>query len=81
MKKTETVPAGQVLGLPVLAGLAGTLLLMAVGAFVILKGKADAAQVPALTLICLAAGGLCTAALLAFTSFTLYAGSTGNKLH
>lgn len=29
----------------------------------------------------LAAGGLCTAALLAFTSFTLYAGSTGNKLH
>ena len=65
MKKTENVPAGRVLGLPVLTGLCGTLLLMALGALAILSGKADTGQIPVLTLVCLAAGCLCASAMAA----------------
>lgn len=56
MKKTENLPAGQVLGFPVLLGLGVTLLLMAAGSLLVLSGKADAAQIPALALGCLAIG-------------------------
>lgn len=56
MKKTENLPAGQVLGFPVLLGLGVTLLLMAAGSLLVLSGKADAAQIPALARGCLAVG-------------------------
>ena len=56
MKKTENLPAGQVLGFPVLLGLGVTLLLMAAGSLLVLSGKADAAQIPALARGCLAIG-------------------------
>lgn len=56
MKKTENLPAGQVLGFPVLFGLGVTLLLMAVGSLLVLSGKADTAQIPMLALGCLAVG-------------------------
>ncbi|WP_122790431.1 TIGR04086 family membrane protein [Intestinibacillus sp. Marseille-P6563] len=65
MKKVENAPIGQILGFPVLFGLGATLILMAVGSFAVLSGKAEAGQVPMLTLVCLAIGDLCASMLAA----------------
>ena len=65
MKKVENAPIGQILGFPVLFGLGATLILMAVGSFAVLSGKAEAGQVPMLTLVCLAIGNLCASMLAA----------------
>lgn len=65
MKKTENLPAGQVLGFPVLVGLGVTLLLMAAGSLLVLSGKADTAQIPMLAFGCLGLGCLCASFLAA----------------
>ena len=65
MKKKETIPMGSALGFPVLTGLGVTLLLMAAGSLLVLSGRADAGQIPALALGCLVLGGLCAAFLAA----------------
>lgn len=65
MKKTENLPAGQILGFPVLVGLGVTLLLMAAGSLLILSGRADAAQIPMLAFGFLGLGCLCASFLAA----------------
>lgn len=65
MKRTENTPIGQILGPPVLVGLGATLILMAVGSLAVLGGKAEAGQIPVLTLLCLAAGNVGASALAA----------------
>ena len=65
MKRTENLPAGQVLGVPVLVGLGVTLLLMAAGSLLVLSGNADTAQIPMLAFGCLGFGCLCASFLAA----------------
>ena len=65
MKRTENLPAGQVLGVPVLVGLGVTLLLMAAGSLLVLSGNADTAQIPILAFGCLGFGCLCASFLAA----------------
>ena len=63
MKKNDDIP--QVLGLPLLCGLSGTLLLMAACSVLVLRGTIGTGQIPAFALGCLAAGSLCAAVLAA----------------
>lgn len=56
MKKTENLPAGQVLGFPGAPWPWGDAAADGAGSLLVLSGKADAAQIPALALGCLAIG-------------------------